>query len=66
MTRPLKVNGLVELGRLTRRLKHQFALQRIGEDDFKYLLQRTKELEARIVVMREEDETGEEVNVGGE
>jgi hypothetical protein len=66
LTRPLKVNGLDELGRLTRRLKHQFALRRIGEDDFKYLLQRSKEMEARIVAMPEEDETGEEVNVGGE
>lgn len=64
MTRPLKVNGLKELRALARRAKAQFALGRISEPDLKFLLDHAKSMEARIVEMREEDETGKEVQVG--
>lgn len=64
MTRPLKVKGLDELHRLARRAKTQFALGRISEPDLRYLLEHAKAIEARIVGMREEDESGKEVQIG--
>ena len=64
MTRPLKVNGMRELGSLMRRTKAQFALSRISEMDMKAILEHARAIEARITSMREEDETGKEVQVG--
>ena len=64
MTRPLKKNGMAELGSLMRRTKAQYALGRITEGDMRDILSHARAIEARITSMREEDERGREVQIG--
>jgi hypothetical protein len=66
VTRPLKINGLDELRSLARRTKNLYALGRIGEDDFRFILPRLQEVEARIISMPEFNADGEEVTDGDE
>ena len=57
----MKERGLRELSSLTRRVKRAYAMGRIDTDDFRYILPRLEQAEARIVSMRETNEQGEEV-----
>lgn len=61
MARPLKDAGMREVAALRRRVGRQLALGRILPADAAYIDSRLKEVEARIVSMREEDEYGKEV-----
>lgn len=53
MVAPMKTAGLTAAQGLLARATRLYALRRIGEDDFRYLEQRLKEIEARIISMRE-------------
>lgn len=57
----MKVTGLVQVKALLQRVGRLHAMRRIGEDDHDYISKRLKEVEARIVSMRETDEFGKEV-----
>ena len=59
--RPIKTNGITELENLERRVTSARALNRIGQTDFSYLIERIQEIKSRIVSMRETDENGEEL-----
>jgi hypothetical protein len=53
MVAPMKTAGLLAVQGLLARATRLYALRRIGEDDFRYVEQRLKEVEARIIAMRE-------------
>jgi len=57
MARGLKTLGLLELAALSKRVKRQLALGRIGSRDAIYITERLNEVEARIVEMRESSAT---------
>ena len=59
MALPLKTAGLAELAAFRTRLKRQWAREKIGREDFDYMIQRLDEIEARIVSMREEGGDGD-------
>ncbi len=54
MAAPLKTAGLRELEALRKRVRRQFAMERISGVDAEYMLTRLNEVEAYIVKMREE------------
>jgi len=53
MVAPMKTAGLLAVQGLLARATRLYALRRIGEEDFRYLEQRLKEMETRIIEMRE-------------
>lgn len=53
MVAPLKTRGLDQVRDLLKRNARLYALRRITTDDFRYLEQRLKEMEARIISMTE-------------
>ena len=53
MVAPLKTRGLDEVQGLLRRAVRLYGLRRIGEQDFRFIEERLKEIEARIISMRE-------------
>lgn len=53
MVAPLKTRGLTEVRGLLGRVGRLYALRRIGEEDFRFLDKRLKEIEARIIEMHE-------------
>ena len=59
MVASLKTRGLEEVRRLHNRLTRLYGLGRVSERDFLYLDQRCKEIEARIIEMREHGATTE-------
>jgi hypothetical protein len=56
----MKTRGLEEVQRLRTRARRQLAFQRISKSDYLYIDQRLDEIEARIIAMREYNESGEE------
>ncbi len=54
MAAPLKTAGLRELEALRKRVRRQFAMERISGADTEYILERLNEVEAYIIKMREE------------
>jgi len=54
MAAPLKTAGLRELEALRKRVRRQFAMERISGVDAEYMLTRLDEVEAYIIKMREE------------
>lgn len=52
--RSLKTRGYDDVRSLRQRVVRSFALNRIGPEDYKFLLAHLKEIEARIVSMHEE------------
>jgi muramoyltetrapeptide carboxypeptidase LdcA involved in peptidoglycan recycling len=54
MAAPLKTAGLRELEALRKRVKRQFAMERIGGHDAQEILTHLDQIEAIIVKMREE------------
>lgn len=54
MVAPLKTRGLEEVRALLARATRLHGLRRIGEEDFRYLTVRLKEMEARIIAMHEQ------------
>lgn len=60
MARSLKAVGIAELRQLLRRTQRQHALGRVLPDDCEYIVSRLQEIEARIISMRELNESGEE------
>lgn len=59
MVAPLKTRGIDDLRLLLRRLGRLYGLRRIGEEDFRFIERRIKEIEARIISMRESIPTEE-------
>jgi hypothetical protein len=53
MVAPMKTAGLLAVQGLLARATRLYALRRIGEEDFRYIEERLKEMEARIIAMRE-------------
>jgi hypothetical protein len=53
MVAPMKTTGLEAVRNLLRRNARLYALRRISTHDFRYIEQRLKEVEARIISMRE-------------
>ena len=53
MVAPLKTRGLDDTRELLRRLGRLYNLHRIGTEDYFFIQKRLKEIEARIIVMRE-------------
>lgn len=53
MVAPLKTTGLDELNSLQRRFTRLLGLGRITKDDFDYCEERLREVEERIITMRE-------------
>lgn len=53
MVRAMKTRGLDDVQALLRRVTRLAALRRIGEADYEYIASRLKEIEARIIEMRE-------------
>lgn len=53
MVAPMKTRGLEDVRELLRRAGRLYGLRRIRPDDFRYIEVRLKEIEARIVAMRE-------------
>lgn len=53
MVAPLKTRGLDDIRELLRRLGRLYGLNRIGTEDFLFIQKRLKEIEARIIAMRE-------------
>ena len=58
--RTLKSRGLQEISLVRQRARRQYALGRISKADWEYIDSRLDEVEARIISMREINETGEE------
>lgn len=56
MARSLKTLGIEELNKLRRRVSRQHSLGRIYASDRDYINSRLQEVEARIVLMHEEDD----------
>jgi hypothetical protein len=54
MVAPLKTRGLTEVRTLLGRVGRLYGLRRIGEEDFRFLDKRLKEIEARIIQMHEQ------------
>lgn len=54
MAASLKTAGLRELEALRRRVRRQFAMERISGQDTEFLIKRLDEIEAHIIKMREE------------
>jgi hypothetical protein len=54
MAAPLKTAGLRELEALRKRVRRQFAMERITGADAEYILTRLNEVEAYVIKMREE------------
>lgn len=54
MVAPLKTRGLTDVQDLLRRAARLYGLRRVGEEDFRYIDQRLKEVEARIISMNEQ------------
>lgn len=54
MVAPLKTRGLTDVQDLLRRSTRLYGLRRISTEDFRYLEQRLKEVEARIISMTEQ------------
>jgi hypothetical protein len=54
MVAPLKTRGVTEVQSLLRRVTRLHALRRVGEEDFRFIAKRLKEIEARIVEMHEQ------------
>lgn len=61
---PLKTRGLQDIAALTRRVRRQRAMSRIDRIDCEYLETRLREMEARIISMKEHDKNQEEVDDG--
>lgn len=57
----MKERGILEVGAALARIRRLHALGRVDKVDLDYVSKRLLEVEARIVAMRETDETGEEV-----
>jgi hypothetical protein len=53
MVRPLKDKGIQELDALRRRAGRLLALDRIAEEDYRYITNRIREIEERILTMPE-------------
>lgn len=53
MVAPMKTAGLTAVQGIIARATRLYALRRIGEDDFRYIEERLKQVEARIIEMRE-------------
>jgi hypothetical protein len=53
MVAPLKTRGLKEIQSLLQRATRLYGLRRISTDDFRFLEKRLKEIEARVISMRE-------------
>jgi len=61
MVAPMKKRGADELKGLQRRARRLYALERIGRDDFEFIISRLNQVEARIQFMVEEDTDGGDV-----
>ena len=53
MVAPLKTRGLSEIQSLLMRAGRLYALRRISTEDFRFIEKRLKEIEARVIAMRE-------------
>ena len=53
MVAPMKTAGLTAVQGLLARATRLYALRRIGEQDFRFIEERLKQVEARIIEMRE-------------
>lgn len=65
MAEPLKTKGIKEIEGIERRIRRQAALQRITRTDEGALLKITGLLAAKIINMKELDNTGQEVSADG-
>jgi hypothetical protein len=54
MAAPLKTAGLRELEALRKRVRRQFAMERISGHDEVFIMDHLDQIEARIISMREE------------
>lgn len=54
MVAPMKTAGLLAVQQLLARATRLYALRRIGQEDFRFIEERLKQVEARIIAMREQ------------
>lgn len=55
MAAPLKTRGLDEALTLSKRVRRQYTLRRISQEDFEYLNDRVGQIITRIKTMKEEE-----------